>query len=91
MSDEYFASYKAIKNNHSDTSAENTTTHIMPMGKGSFADLLFTTKSGIGWVGAAAMPTGWALVSILVVMIFFSLPFIRKKGHFEVFVYIFFW
>lgn len=50
----------------------------------SYAELLFTTKSGIGWVGQAAMPTGWVLLVVLGIMLTFSLPFIRKKGHFQV-------
>jgi hypothetical protein len=51
----------------------------------SYTDLLFTTKSNIGWVFGTAMPTGWILLFILLVMVFFSMPFIRKKGLFQVF------
>jgi hypothetical protein len=50
----------------------------------SYADLLFTTKSGIGWILALAMPTGWALLFVLCVIGFFSMSFIRKKGFFQV-------
>lgn len=50
-----------------------------------YIDLLFTTKSNIGWIFATAMPTGWILIVILLVMVFFSMPFIRKKGLFQVF------
>lgn len=51
----------------------------------SYVELLFTTKSNIGWILAAAMPTGWFLILILVIMVFFSMPFIRKRGLFQVF------
>ena len=51
----------------------------------TYVELLFTTKSKIGWIWAAAMPTGWLLILILVIMVFFSMPFIRKRGLFQVF------
>lgn len=64
------------------TNLGNTTIEYQPTA--SYAELLFTTKSGIGWVGAAAMPTGWALWAVLGVIEIFSLPCIRKKGYFQV-------
>jgi hypothetical protein len=51
---------------------------------GSYADLMFTNKSGKGWILALAMPTGWALLLVLCVIAFFSMSFIRKKGFFQV-------
>lgn len=51
--------------------------------------LVFTTKSNIGWVLKLAMPTGWAILLILTIMVICSLPFIRRKGHFQVFFQIF--
>lgn len=50
----------------------------------TFAELLFTRKSNIGWVWALAMPTGWALLVVLIVMTLFALPCIRKNGYFQV-------
>jgi predicted ferric reductase len=57
----------------------------VPPPDATYAELLFTTKSKIGWVGAAAMPTGWALWIVLAIIEVFSLPFIRRKGYFQVF------
>ncbi|KAJ8311445.1 hypothetical protein KUTeg_010800 [Tegillarca granosa] len=59
-------------------------------------EILFTTKSGIGWVGYSAILTGWALDIIVIIMIVCSLSFIREGGHFQVFyithmLYIPFW
>lgn len=51
----------------------------------TYVELLFTTKSKIGWIWSAAMPTGWLLILVLVIMVFFSMPFIRKRGLFQVF------
>ncbi|CAF0745978.1 unnamed protein product [Brachionus calyciflorus] len=53
----------------------------------TFVELLFTNKSGIGWIKALAMPTGWALWVVLLIIEIFSLPCIRKKGYFQVFYY----
>ncbi|KAK3594669.1 hypothetical protein CHS0354_016334 [Potamilus streckersoni] len=59
-------------------------------------DILFTTAAGIGFVGASAFITGWLLVLILIVMVICSMPFVRRRGHFQIFywthmLYIFFW
>ncbi|XP_060064880.1 NADPH oxidase 5-like [Ylistrum balloti] len=59
-------------------------------------EVLFTTKAGIGFVGASAFITGWILDVVLVIMVICSLPFVRRSGHFEVFywthtLYIAFW
>lgn len=51
---------------------------------GSYAELLFTTKSKIGWVYSTAMPTGWVLLVILLIIVMFALPCFRQKGCFEV-------
>jgi len=53
----------------------------------SFIELLFTTKSGVGWFFASSMPTGWALLLILLIIEIFSLPVIRRKGYFQLFYY----
>jgi hypothetical protein len=51
---------------------------------GSYAELLFSTKSKIGWIFSSAMPTGWILLAILLVIVIFALPCFRQKGFFEV-------
>jgi len=53
----------------------------------TFAELLFTNKSGVGWAWAISMPTGWALLFILVIIVIFALPCIRKKGYFQIFYF----
>jgi hypothetical protein len=50
-----------------------------------YLELVFGTKSNFGWILKIAMPTGWILLLILTIMIICSLPFIRRKGHFQVF------
>ncbi|KAK3594672.1 hypothetical protein CHS0354_016337 [Potamilus streckersoni] len=60
------------------------------------ADILFTTVAGIGFVGASAFITGWLLVLILIVMVICSMPFVRRRGYFQVFywthmLYVPFW
>ena len=62
----------------------NSTDDEIPKPSGTFAELLFTTKSGVGWVGSAAMPTGWALILVFIIILIFALPYFRKKGHFQV-------
>lgn len=66
------------------TSIIKSLNESVPMSLGKYGELLFTTKSKIGWVGGTAMPTGWALLVILLVLEFFSLPCIRRRGYFEV-------
>ena len=85
-SDEYYASLvdSHLSNNNMSEISMNNSTKPPEKGQGKFIDLLFTSKSGVGWVGGVAMPTGWACFAILVFMAFFSMPFIRKKGHFQV-------
>ncbi|KAJ8040310.1 NADPH oxidase 5 [Holothuria leucospilota] len=46
---------------------------------------LFTTASGIGWVGHLAFPTGWGILVILVIICIFSLSVVRRRGYFQVF------
>lgn len=55
--------------------------------KHSYGELLFTTKSEIGWFFKITCPTGWTLLFILFIIQIFSLPFVRSKGAFEVFYY----
>ena len=50
----------------------------------TYAELLFTRKSGVGWAWAISMPTGWALLAVLIIIVLFALPCIRKKGYFQV-------
>lgn len=50
----------------------------------SYASLLFTTSSNFGWFFKAAVPTGWVLLLLLVIMEIFSTRFIRRRGHFNV-------
>jgi len=51
---------------------------------GTFEEVLFGTASGIGWVGPSAMLTGWIILIVLCIMVFFAMPFIRRKGYFQV-------
>ena len=85
-SDEYFATLNSSQTNKNDSEiiSGNSTKPARTGGLGKYAELLFLTKSKIGWVGEAAMPTGWITLLILIVMATFSMPFIRKKGHFQV-------
>jgi hypothetical protein len=62
----------------------NVTANYTKQSLGNYADLLFTTKSGLGWVYGTACPTGWVLLLILGIISFFSMPCIRKKGFFQV-------
>lgn len=64
----------------------NLTSNI-PVRAASYVELMFTRKSNIGWIWALAMPTGWALLVILLVIIIFALPCIRKNGYFQLFHY----
>jgi NADPH oxidase 5 len=52
----------------------------------TFAELLFTTKSNIGWFNQTAI-TGWIILIILIIIQIFSLPIIRNNGYFELFYY----
>ncbi len=46
---------------------------------------LLTARPGVfGLVGGAANPTGVALIAVLTLMAVCSMPFVRKKGYFEV-------
>ncbi|CAF1087428.1 unnamed protein product [Brachionus calyciflorus] len=65
----------------------NSTSFVVYTSDATFVELLFTTKSGIGWIKGLAMPTGWALWGVLLIIEIFSLPCIRKKGYFQVFYY----
>ncbi|CAG2166650.1 unnamed protein product [Oppiella nova] len=53
----------------------------------SWADFLFSTHLGIGWIGGAACLTGWILLALLVAMMIPAQPFMRRSGKFEVFYY----
>ena len=44
----------------------------------------FSVHTGLGWVGGTAGLTGTTLLVILFVMVFCSLPCVRRKGYFEV-------
>ena len=79
----------ALEKSHSLNSSSDK---VVPMNitlGASYAELLFTTKSNIGWVFGTAMPTGWILLIILFVIEIFAMPCIRKKGFFQ--VNTFFW
>jgi hypothetical protein len=76
---------QALKNSTFATTATTTITNQLNSGSFSYAELLFTTRSNIGWVFGTAMPTGWALVLVLLVMVIFSMPCVRKKGYFKLF------
>ena len=54
----------------------------------TMAQWIFSTKPNIfGLIPGTANPTGVALMIILAVMFVCSLPFIRRRGHFEIFWY----
>ncbi|KAL4216478.1 NADPH oxidase 5 [Mactra antiquata] len=62
----------------------------------NMAEILFTAKAGIGYVGGSAYITGWLLDIILIVMVICSMPFVRRTEHFQVFywthmLYVPFW
>ena len=44
----------------------------------------FFVRTGLGWVGGTAGLTGDGLIIILSVMVLCSLPWVRRKGYFEV-------
>ncbi|XP_046846021.1 NADPH oxidase 5-like [Xenia sp. Carnegie-2017] len=48
-------------------------------------EYLFTTRGKQGWFENLAGITGVILILILVIMGIFSLPFVRRSGHFEIF------
>ena len=83
MSDDYYATLSTTISPLSLNSTNNETSSVIG-GKGSYGALLFWTASGFGWVGASAVPTGWLLLLIISIMVFFALPFIRRKGYFQV-------
>eukprot|EP00092_Neocalanus_flemingeri_P018191 GFUD01019688.1.p1 GENE.GFUD01019688.1~~GFUD01019688.1.p1 ORF type:complete len:1116 (+),score=193.24 GFUD01019688.1:205-3552(+) len=54
----------------------------------SYVDWIFTTKPQMfGLLAGSANPTGVALICILIIMFVCSLPFIRRRGHFELFYF----
>jgi hypothetical protein len=44
----------------------------------------FSVRTGLGWVGGTAGLTGDSLVVVLGVMVLCSLPWVRRKGYFQV-------
>lgn len=52
----------------------------------TLGEYLFTTASGIGWIGHCASITGWFLLIIIVIMAA-AQPFSRSLGKFELFYY----
>lgn len=57
-----------------------------PEAQFSWAQYLFTTTPGIGWLGHCASLTGWALFVIILIMALAE-PFSRRVGKFELFYY----
>jgi len=54
----------------------------------TYAEWLFTMKPHMfGLIHGIANPTGVALMIILTIMFVCSLPFIRRRGHFEIFYF----
>ncbi len=48
-------------------------------------EILFTLKSGIGWIGPGfAYISGVILDIVLTIMVICSMPFVRRSGHFQV-------
>ncbi|KAL3884556.1 hypothetical protein ACJMK2_024689 [Sinanodonta woodiana] len=59
-------------------------------------EILFTADAKVGFVGGSAFITGWLLDIILIIMLICSMPFVRRRGHFQVFywthvLYVPFW
>lgn len=50
----------------------------------SYWDFLVSVNLGIGWFYGSACLTGWILVLLLVIMLIFSMNFVRRTGNFEV-------
>lgn len=51
----------------------------------SYLEWILTWKPHVfGLIGGWANPTGVLLISILTTMVICSMPFVRKRGHFEV-------
>jgi hypothetical protein len=53
--------------------------------KGSYGQLLFGTNSHFGWILELACPTGWLLLLLFSIIVVCSMPFVRRKGLFQVF------
>ncbi|UXI20577.1 protein ETHE1-like [Sarcoptes scabiei] len=53
----------------------------------SYWSFLISIDLGIGWFFGSACLTGWILVAILTIMLFFTLNFFRRSGNFEIFYY----
>eukprot|EP00092_Neocalanus_flemingeri_P001545 GFUD01001647.1.p1 GENE.GFUD01001647.1~~GFUD01001647.1.p1 ORF type:complete len:817 (+),score=154.82 GFUD01001647.1:61-2511(+) len=54
----------------------------------TYAEWIFTTQPGLfGMPGGIANPSGIALLFIMIIMFVCSLPFIRRRGYFEVFYF----
>lgn len=54
-------------------------------GTPEYWEFLFTLKSKIGFVGPGfAYLSGIVLIIVLTVMFICSMPFVRRKGHFQV-------
>ena len=47
-------------------------------------ECLITTNTGEGWIAGTAGITGLLLFVVLAIMTVFSLPCVRRQGHFEV-------
>ena len=68
------------------SSIESTgnSSNVTSVALGTYAELLFSINYGHGLVGGCAPITGWILLIILLIMTFFAMPFIRRKGFFQV-------
>ena len=81
---------KSFDNNIVDVyqDCDNTTRSWMfgsNTGRWTYLEWLLTNKPHVlGLVDGLAYPTGVSLLFILTIMVFCSLPFIRRGGHFEV-------
>jgi hypothetical protein len=64
--------------------SQNTRFNTTAQASLPFVELLFTTKSGYGWIYQLAMPTGWLILALMILVDIFSLSYFRKKGYFEV-------
>jgi hypothetical protein len=45
---------------------------------------LIAIGPGFGLVGSGASLTGWILIIFLLIIVIFAMPFVRRKGYFQV-------
>jgi len=61
-----------LSSDYSPSSFDPTTNQTIKNTAGTYAELLFTTKSGVGWVYGSAAPTGLEKLLFLIKSLLFS-------------------